>query len=313
MLELAADDGRRLRLEWDFDRCRYALRDAATGADLTAGHGSGTDPRGLARTLYGVDRDVYLRLGCVDQAELDRIGDAGSVRHAVETVLTQARADASAVTAVETLKAHRSRLVGVNRARTNPLPEAEAEAATLRTRLDAAAAERAEVEQAAAGRDTARAHADAAAVELHTLESVRDHLRADELRRRLDIAEGLADAAAGADLKLEAAVDGAGFTPIDAMPALRGRMLDLEADARAAHRRHGRRRRAGGRHRRAPPRARGTRDGIRGRSRRRRARARGRGRRRGGGRGAPSRRAPGGRSCREPRWRSPVSSPACPC
>ena len=230
VLELTADDGRRLRLEWDFDRCRYALRDAATGADLTAGHGSGTDPRGLAQTLYGVDRDVYLRLGCVDQAELDRIGDAGSVRHAVETVLTQARADASAVTAVETLKAHRSRLVGVNRARTNPLPEAEAEAATLRTRLDAAAAERAEVEQAAAGRDTARAHADATAVELHTLESVRDHLRADELRRRLDIAEGLADAAAGADLKLEAAVDGAGFTPIEAMPALRGRMLDLEAD-----------------------------------------------------------------------------------
>ena len=230
VLELTADDGRRLRLEWDFDRCRYALRDAATGADLTAGHGSGTDPRGLAQTLYGVDRDVYLRLGCVDQAELDRIGDAGSVRHAVETVLTQARADASAVTAVETLKAHRSRLVGVNRARTNPLPEAEAQAATLRTRLDAAAAERAEVEQAAAGRDTARAHADAAAVELHTLESVRDHLRADELRRRLDIAEGLADAAAGADLKLEAAVDGAGFTPIEAMPALRGRMVDLEAD-----------------------------------------------------------------------------------
>ncbi len=230
VLELTADDGRRLRLEWDFDRCRYALRDAATGADLTAGHGSGTDPRGLAQTLYGVDRDVYLRLGCVDQAELDRIGDAGSVRHAVEIVLTQARADASAVTAVETLKAHRSRLVGVNRARTNPLPEAEAEAATLRTRLDAAAAERAEVEQAAAGRDTARAHADSAAVELHTLESVRDHLRADELRRRLDIAEGLADAAAGADLKLEAAVDGAGFTPIEAMPALRGRMLDLEVD-----------------------------------------------------------------------------------
>ena len=230
VLELTGDDGRRLRLEWDFDRGRYALRDAATGADLTAGHGSGADPRGLARALYGVDRDVYLRLGCVDQAELDRIGDAGSVRHAIETVLTQARADASAVTAVETLKAHRSRLVGVNRARTNPLPEAEAEAATLRTRLDAAAAERAEVERGAAGRDSARAAAESAAAQLHTLESVRDHLRADELRRRLDIAEGLAEAAAHADLKLEAAVDGAGFTPIEALPALRGRLDDLAAE-----------------------------------------------------------------------------------
>ena len=230
VLDLCADDGRRLRLEWDFDRCRFTLRDAATGADLTAGHGSGTDPRGLARALYGVDRDVYLRLGCVDQAELDRIGDAGSVRHAVEAVLTQARADASAVTAVETLKAHRSRLVGVNRARTNPLPEAEAEAAALRARLDAAAAERAEVERAAAGRDVARAHADSAAVELHTLESVRDHLRADELRRRLDIAESLAAAAAEAGRQIEADTDDAGFAPIEALPALRGRMADLAAE-----------------------------------------------------------------------------------
>jgi uncharacterized protein YhaN len=230
VLELSGEDGRRLRLEWDFDRGRFALRDAATGADLTAGHGSGTDPRGLARALYGVDRDVYLRLGCVDQAELDGIGDAGSVRHAVEAVLTQARADASAVTAVETLKTHRSRLVGVNRARTNALPEAEAEAATLRARLDAATAERAEVEQAAAGRDAARAHADSAAVELHTLESVRDHLRADELRRRLDIAETLFAAAAEADRQIDAEADAIGFTPIEALPALRGRMADLAAE-----------------------------------------------------------------------------------
>ncbi len=73
---------------------------------------SGHRPTRLARTLYGVERDVYLRLGCVDQAELDRIGDAGSVRHAVESALTQSRADASAATAVEALRSHRSRLVG---------------------------------------------------------------------------------------------------------------------------------------------------------------------------------------------------------
>ncbi len=230
MLELAADDGRRLRLEWDFERCRFALRDAATGADLTATHGAGTDPRGLARALYGVDRDVYLRLGCVDQAELDRIGDPGSVRHAVETVLTQSRADASAVTAVETLKAHRSHLVGVNRARTNALPAAEAEAAELRTHLDAAVADRADVEDAAAARDAARVLADDAAVRVHTLESVRDHLRADELRRRLEIAESLAAAAAGADRRLEEEPAGAAFSPVESMPALRGRIDDLEAE-----------------------------------------------------------------------------------
>jgi uncharacterized protein YhaN len=229
VVELCGEGGRLMRLEWDFDRCRFTLRDAATGTDLTATHGAGTDPRGLARTLYDVDRDVYLRLGCVDQAELDRIGDPGSVRHAVEVVLTQARADASAVTAVESLKAHRSRLVGVNRARTNPLPEAEADAALLQTRLDAAVAERGEVEHTAAGRDAARALAEETASTLHTLESVRDHLRADELRRRLEIAETLAEAAADADRRLDDDLEVAEFRPNDAMAALRGRMLDLEA------------------------------------------------------------------------------------
>src|SRR5947207_2916054 len=132
VLELADAGGRHLRLEWDFDRSRYTLRDAATGTELTAAHGAGTDPRTLARTLYGVDRDIYLRLGCVHQSELDRIGEAGSVRHAVESALTQARADASAATAVEALRSHRSRLVGMNRARTNALPAAEAQAEALR-------------------------------------------------------------------------------------------------------------------------------------------------------------------------------------
>lgn len=229
VLELADAAGRRLRLEWDFDRCRYALRDAATGADLTAGHGAGTDPRILARTLYGVDRGVYLRLGCVDQSELDRIGDPGSVRHAVESALTQADADASAATAVEALKAHRSRLVGLNRAGTKPLPAAEAEAAGLRARLERAAAERAEVEGAAADRDAARTEAEAAEERVHTLESVRDHLRADELRRRLDAAEGLATTVATATQQLEADGNGGGFAPVEQMAAMRDRMHDLAA------------------------------------------------------------------------------------
>jgi DNA repair exonuclease SbcCD ATPase subunit len=230
VLELADAGGRHLRLEWDFDRSRYTLRDAATGADLTADHGAGTDPRTLARTLYGVDRDIYLRLGCVHQSELDRIGEAGSVRHAVESALTQARADASAATAVEALRAHRSRLVGMNRARTNPLPAAEAGAETLRDELQSAAGERAEVERAAAGRDAARAEADAADERVHVLESVRDHLRAEELRRRLDAAEGLAATVALATDRLETDTDGAGFAPVEQMAAMRDRMHDLSAE-----------------------------------------------------------------------------------
>jgi uncharacterized protein YhaN len=229
-LELSGSDERRMRLEWDFDRCRFTLRDAATGADLTADHGAGTDPRGLVRALHGVDRDVYLRLGCVDQAELDRIGEPGSVRHAVETALTQSPADASAVTALEALRAHRGRLVGKNRARTNPLPAAEAEAELLRERLQAAATARAGVESAAAGRDAARHAADQAAVDVHTLESVRDHLRADELRRRLGAAQELVDTAAAAGRRLESTSAGDGFVAADELAALRGRMHDLETD-----------------------------------------------------------------------------------
>ena len=125
------ESGRLLRLEWDFERCRFTLRDAATGDDLTAAHGSGTDTRGLARTLYGVERDVYLRAGCVDQAELNQIGEPDAVRHAIEVVMTSAPADGSAAKAVAVLRAARSDAVGLNRARTNPLPEAEAEAALL--------------------------------------------------------------------------------------------------------------------------------------------------------------------------------------
>jgi DNA repair exonuclease SbcCD ATPase subunit len=230
VLELADAAGRRLRLEWDFDRSRYTLRDAATGADLTDERGAGTDARVLARTLYGVDRDIYLRVGCVDQSELDQIGEPGSVRHAVESALTQARADASAGTAVEALKAHRARLVGLNRAATRPLPAAEAEAAGLRAQLDGATADRAEVERAAAGRDAARGEADAAEVRVHTLESVRDHLRADELRRRLDAAEGLAATMALATERLEADGNGAGFAPVEQMAAMRDRMHDLAAE-----------------------------------------------------------------------------------
>jgi len=230
VLELADAGGRHLRLEWDFDRSRYTLRDAATGADLTADHGAGTDPRTLARTLYGVDRDIYLRLGCVHQAELDRIGGAGSVRHAVESALTQARADAPAATAVAALRSHRSRLVGMNRARTNPLPAAEAEAEALRGELQSAARERAEVERAAAGRDAARAEADAAEERVHVLESVRDHLRAEELRRRLDAAEGLAATVAVATERLEIGTDAAGFAPVEQMAAMRDRMHDLAAE-----------------------------------------------------------------------------------
>jgi uncharacterized protein YhaN len=230
VLDLCDEHGRLLRLEWDFERCRFRLRDAATGDDLTAAYGSGTDTRALARALYGVERDVYLLAGCVDQAELNRIGEPDAVRHAIETVMTSAPADGSAAAAVLRLKGARSDMVGLNRARTNPLPEAEAEAELLQARLDAAVADRAGVEHEAAARDGAHSRAGDAAATLHRLESIRDHLRADELRRRLTEAERLAKAEADAARQLQAETEGDGFTPVADMPALRDRMTDLAAE-----------------------------------------------------------------------------------
>jgi uncharacterized protein YhaN len=230
VLDLCDEAGRRLRLEWDYDRCRFTLRDAATGDDLTAAHGSGTDTQALARALYGVERDVYLRAGCVDQAELNRIGEPDAVRHAIEVVMTSAPADSSAAKAVAVLRGARADMVGLNRARTRPLPEAEAEAALLQSRLDAAVAARTEVERAAAGRDAAQSRADDAAATLHRLESIRDHLRADELRRRLTEAERLAAAEADAAERLQAEAETNGFTPVADMPALRDRMADLATE-----------------------------------------------------------------------------------
>jgi uncharacterized protein YhaN len=228
--ELTDAGGRRLRVEWDYDRCRFAVLDAATGADLSGSHGAGTDPRALAQALYGVDREVYLRVGCVEQAELDRIGEPGSVRHAVEVALTRSQPDTSARAAIDALRAHRSQLVGLNRARGNPLPGAESERDEVRVRLDAAERARADLEGAAAERDAARETAAQAAEQVHRLESARRHLLADELRRRLEAAEQVAAAQADAARTLAANPDGGEFTPVDGMPALRGRMEDLAAE-----------------------------------------------------------------------------------
>ena len=57
--DIVARDGRRLRVEWDFDRGRVAVVDAASGADLTRELGGG-DAEGLVRAVWGVERGVYL-------------------------------------------------------------------------------------------------------------------------------------------------------------------------------------------------------------------------------------------------------------
>ena len=233
--EIVAVDGRSLRLEWDLDRGRVAVVDAATGADLTAGYGGG-DPDRQAEAVWGVGREVYLRLGHVAQAELGRIGDAGGVRHAVEAVVGQGAADASALAAVDILKEHRRRVVGLANAATKPLPRARAERDRLTEAVAVAEAAREDVERIAAERDTARGAGEAGAAAVEALEGARARLRAAELRRRLDWAAEAERARREAAVVAERRSEHAKFEPCPAMASLRDRLRDLheERERRAA-------------------------------------------------------------------------------
>ena len=146
--EVVAAGGRRLRLEWDFDRARVAVVDAAAGTDVTRDYGGG-DPDELVRALWGVERGVYLHLGHVAQAELARISDPAGVRHAIEAVVGQGAADSPAQAAVAALKEQRARLVGLNSAATKPLARARAERDRLADAVADAAAEREAVDELA--------------------------------------------------------------------------------------------------------------------------------------------------------------------
>ena len=175
--EVVAAGGRRLRLEWDFDRARVAVVDAAAGTDVTRDYGGG-DPDELVRAIWGVERGVYLHLGHVAQAELARISDPAGVRHAIEAVVGQGAADSPAQAAVAALKEQRARLVGLNSAATKPLARARAERDRLADAVAEAAAERAAVDELAAGRDSARAAVEAANRRVHALDHAAAHVRA---------------------------------------------------------------------------------------------------------------------------------------
>ncbi len=227
--DVVTDGGRRLRIEWDFDRGRVAVVDAASGADVTREFGGG-DPDALVRAVWGVERSVYLRLGHVEQAELARIVDPSGVRHAIEAVVGQGAADSPAQLAVAALKDRRSRLVGLNSAATKPLAKARAERDRLVGAVADAMAGRAGVDELAAERDSARAAVAAAERRVHALDGAAAHLRARELTRRIEWAEEAHRAVEGARAVLDHEAEHAGFAPSSEIGTLRHRLSDLEAE-----------------------------------------------------------------------------------
>jgi DNA repair exonuclease SbcCD ATPase subunit len=225
--DIVADGRRKLRVEWDFDRGRVAVVDAASGADLTREYGGG-DADELVRAVWGVDRSVYLRLGHVEQAELARISDPSGVRHAIEAVVGQGAAESPAQLAVAALKEQRSRRVGLNSAATKPLARARAERDRLGRAVADAAARRAEVDELAAERDSARAAVQAAERRVQALDDAAAHVRARELRHRIDWADEAHRAVRAAVDVIEREAEHAGFVPSNDIGALRHRLHDLE-------------------------------------------------------------------------------------
>jgi hypothetical protein len=233
-VDLESADGRRLRLDWDFARWTFSVVDAATGADLTSEYGAGTDAGALCQGLYGVSRDAYLRVGSVGQGELRALGDAAGVRQAIERVAGQGAGDGGASRAVEVLAATRARMVGRNRARTNPLPVAEAEAARLEQELGAAEEDRASAETAAAERDHRLGRVAEIDSRLAQLQELRRAAQVGRLRRRVERAEAALTARESAARVLAETAQARDHEPIPRLDALAQRLADLEQRIAAA-------------------------------------------------------------------------------
>ena len=225
-LDLAFRAGRRLRLDWDFGRPAFTVTDAATGAEVTSRFGAGTDPDALCRELYGVSRDSFLGVASVRQGELDAIGDSAGVRQAIERVAGQAGEADGAAGALAALRAERSRTVGLNRSRTNPLPQAEREVQELAGALETAQAERAAAEADAAERDRLAELAGQLETRRVGLETAYAASRARQLRARVERAQALDGECRGATAVLDA--ESGGWRPVDGLEGARERARDLE-------------------------------------------------------------------------------------
>lgn len=230
-VELEHSSGRRLRIDWDYDRQQFAVIDSATGDDLSSAHGAGTNTDVLAETLHGVGRDVYLRVGSIGQDELAQIvTGATDVREAIERAAGQTQSDSSSQTAVDRLRARRKQLVGLNRNQSNPLPRAEAQVAELRTQLSDAVGTRAEAEQLSAERDQAAEQAGALERRIRELEFALEGARWRSLRATVNRAEGLNRELQAATAAVQGSVALAEFAPIPGVAGARERYEHLLAE-----------------------------------------------------------------------------------
>ncbi|MGN6380382.1 MAG: ATP-binding protein [Gaiellales bacterium] len=229
-LDLELATGRRLRLDWDFARWAFTVTDASTGDDITSDLGAGTDTDALCRKLYGASRDAYLKVASIPQGELTAIGESADVRQALERVASQSGEADGAAGATAVIRSRRSRLVGLNRSRTNPLPQAIERVESLEAELAAVQRERADAEQEAAERDRLGELAAGFERRQNELEMAHAAARARVLRRRVERAAAVDRERQSAVAIMDAAPVN-GWHPVSGLAGARERVVELEGRA----------------------------------------------------------------------------------
>lgn len=185
-LEFELEDGRRLRVERDFDAETARVQDLETGEDLTGHFLTDGETASLGRRILGIPKDIFTGTACISRAEVMRIEDSGAIREAITALADSAHPDRTARKVLERLRQERIERVGRPRGRTGPLHQLVARQAEAERQLAAARQARAAVEELAQKREAVATLTEAELAVVQTLEAAVLSARFDDARRRLE-------------------------------------------------------------------------------------------------------------------------------
>jgi DNA repair exonuclease SbcCD ATPase subunit len=185
-LEFELDDGRRLRVDRDFDGETARVQDLETGEDVTAHFLTDGETASLGRRILGIPKDIFTGTACISRAEVMRIEDSGAIREAITALADSAHPDRTARKVLDRLRQERIERVGRPRGRTGPLHLLAARLAELERQLAAARQARSAVEELAQKREAVATLTEAELSVVQTLEAAVLTARFEDARRRLD-------------------------------------------------------------------------------------------------------------------------------
>jgi len=185
-LEFELEDGRRLRVERDFDAETARVQDLETGEDMTGHFLTDGEIASLGRRILGIPKDIFTGTACISRAEVMRIEDSGAIREAITALADSAHPDRTARKVLERLRQERIERVGRPRGRTGPLHQLAARQTELERQLAAARQARAAVEELAQKREAVASLTEAELSVVQMLEAAVLMARFDEARRRLE-------------------------------------------------------------------------------------------------------------------------------